>query len=264
MAGPLAGIPPSGLGYYARDRIDAPFGPPRFVAVDFRRTDAASMVRTAHSRGAETWLYATPEAWTPDAWRGTLPGILALAGGLGCAGIIADPEGGWSRDAADLGRALADAAGRTRVGLTSFPSWPGLASCVGAAGTAIWGSPQIYGRESQDGAAFAAWYRRWTDLMGARVVPSIAGWTSNPAMQTAEGFRTYLSRLPHAGGAIVWRGAGAMPQHIAEGLAGYEPGGSAIGTAVLAAGSAITPRTVAIAALVLAVAAGAVFLYMRR
>src|SRR5690606_7678807 len=63
-----AGVPPFGLGYYAREAIE-PRPAWRFVAVNAWRSDARELVAQARERGAAAWLYGTPEHFRPDTFR---------------------------------------------------------------------------------------------------------------------------------------------------------------------------------------------------
>lgn len=267
----LGGVPPWGLGLYARDTIET--GPFRFIALNAHRGDLAAQVAEVRARGAQLWLYSTPENWRPDAWAAELARIVELARVHGAVGIIADPEGGWtgempagagSRDdvAAALGTALAAASDSTRVCVTSYPSWPGLDALARAAGRRVSASIQIYGRTTQDAEEWARWYAGWRSRFGSRLCLSIAGWPADDSMDSAAGYASYLARLPKSGGAIVWDAAGAAPTYIQEGLASYQPGGTLLGTlthacrAMLAApGALVTLGTVV--AIVAIVAIGA-------
>jgi len=263
-----AGVPPFGLGYYAREAIE-PRPAWRFVAVNAWRSDARELVAQARERGAAAWLYGTPEHFRPDTFRDGLARLERLAGELeGVTGVIADPEGEWpelsssrrAELAAELGAGLGALARSTRVGVTSYPSWPGLEELARAAGRGVWGSPQIYGRTANDAETFARWFDMWRAHFGARCIPSIAGWASSPGLANAEGFRAYLARLPRAAGAIAWDATGRMPSYIADALEAYSPGGSELGTA----GAALLvlaqhpPFMLAIVVVVVAVAAAVV------
>lgn len=263
-----AGVPPFGLGYYAREELE-PRPAWRFVAVNAWRSDAAELAREAQARGAAAWLYGTPEHFRPDTFRAGLERLERLAGEIpGIAGVIADPEGEWpelsssrrNELAAELGAGLATLARSTRVGVTSYPSWPGLEALAREAGRGVWGSPQIYGRTANDAETFARWLDAWRAHFGARVIPSIAAWASSEGLATPEGFRAYLARLPRAAGAIAWDVTGRMPAYIVEGLEAYSPGGSELGTA----GAALLilaqhpPFVLAVVVVVVAIAAAVV------
>lgn len=245
----LAGVPPSGLGLYARDTVEP--GRFTFIAINHHRSDRNAQAAEVHRRGAQLWLYSTPEKWQPDQWRAELDNILASAREMGAVGIIANPESEWgSADAAPLGAALAVAASEIRVCVASYPDWHGLARCAEAAGRKVSGSVEIYGRASSDPEVWARWLASWNAAWGGRVCLSIAGWPAVDTMASADGFRTYLSRLPKVGGAIVWDASGNAPSYVTDALAEYEPGGSAAGTATLAAMAALRAPGIQSAALV--------------
>jgi hypothetical protein len=255
----LAGLPPFGLGLYARDTIE-PL-PWAFVAVNAWRSDAAQQVEQARARGAAVWLYGTPEHFQPATWRDGLARLERMSSALPVVGIIADAETEWpslvgsarAEAATAFGLELARLSSSTRVGFTSYPSFPALAELAAAAGRGVWGSPQIYGRTSQDAETFATWFDSWRIHFGARCIPSIAGWAASPSMSSAEGFAAYLSRLPHAPGAIVWDGAGNMPSAIRDGLASFHPGGSSAGTASAIARTVAAHPPFIVAAIVVAI-----------
>lgn len=233
----LAGLPPLGLGVYARDAIEAL--PWRFVAVNAWRSDARAQAATARGAGAGVWLYGTPERFTPATWRDGIARLERMAAELDVDGVIADAESEWpelsasrrAEEAAAFGAELARLARSTRVGFTSYPSFPALAELAAAAGRGVWGSPQIYGRTSSDAEVFSRWFDAWRVHFGSRCIPSIAGWPAGASMHDGPGFRAYLAKLPAAAGAIVWDEAGAMPSYIADALRDFHPGGSAAGTA---------------------------------
>lgn len=255
----LGGVPPAGLGLYIRDNLDPRLG--RFVALNATRADLRTQAAAARARGQEVWLYSMPSEWRPNAWRDSIASIEDRARTVGAVGIIADPENGWPelsstvrrRELAALGQALAALAGSTRVGVTSYPMLPDVRYLAEGCGTRVFGSPQLYGRTATDAATLRGWYDRWRDAgFGPRLVPSIAAWPASSQLETPEGFQRYLDALPRAGGAIGWRATGAMPRHIAAALAAYEPGGSAAGTAALAAAAGLGSPWIAGAIVLLA------------
>lgn len=221
----LAGIPPFGKGLYARDTIER--GSWDFVAVQAWRSDRGSQVAAVRAQGAVPWLYGTPERFGPGEWRASLVYIVAECERLGCAGVIVDPENRWTNadgaEAAEFGAACAAAARRVRVGCTSFPEWPGLAAFAGAAGRAVWGSPQIYGRTTGDPAVFRRWLDRWRAAFGPRIAISGAAWQSSERLSTPEGYASYLASLPASAGVIFWDAAGAAPAFILDALDTFRP-----------------------------------------
>lgn len=226
----LLGLPPTGLGVYVREAIETH---PRwdFAAVNASRVDAAEQARELRARGvSQIWVYATPEHFRPDTWRDGLARGASVAASIGAVGIIADPEGNWlatrehRAQAIALGQALGSLA-RTgvRVGLTSYPEWRYVETVAEAAGGALWGSPQVYGRTSQSPAVFARWVNRWRAVFGERLAVSIAGWASSDALASDAGFRAYLAALPDSPGRIVWDAAGNMPTRISDALESARP-----------------------------------------
>jgi len=270
------GLPPNGRGIYVRESItDAQRIGANFAMVNAERSDADELARSLGG----AWLYSLVGAWRPDTWRDGLAQILAkrrqlLAQGIPVHGIVADPEGGWPQLSAAqlaskvtaLGQTLAALASEMRVGLTTYPSWPGRLALVAAAGDALWYSPQIYGRTSQDPADLARWYALWTSVAGPQhCIPTIAAWPVSPMHATAQGYHDYLAMLPAAAGYIAFDGMGRMPTHIADALLTYEPGGSALETAALGARNlllrpAAIGIAVAIVVLVVLLVAGMAFI----
>ena len=228
-------MPPLGRGLYARDTVEP--GAWDVVAIDHRRSDRRAQAADARRRGADVFVYSTPEAWRPGEWAATLPRIVAVARELGASGIIADPEGGWEgradreRGAAELGRALANVSG-VSVGVTSFPSWPGLEGLASEAGGAIWVSPQLYGvTRAPTAALYESWFRPWADRFGGRAIPSIAGWYARESYRTPSGFAAYLATLPRVGGFLAWDAAGTMPRALREALLAWDPGSTIVARA---------------------------------
>lgn len=229
----LAGVPPHGLGAFARDVIEP--DPFRFIAINAGRSDVAQQAAAVRAAGRELWLYQTPGAFTPANWRATLARLRVLVPQLGAVGYIADFEDLWpglsrssrQRDLAAAGAELAGDATNMRVGFTSYPLFPDLEVLAAAAGAGVFGVPQIY--HGAHASSFAAWWAHWQDRF-TNNIPAIAAWAADGTQQTAEGYRAYLRALPHASGAIVWQGTGRLPSYIRRELASYEPGGSLVGT----------------------------------
>lgn len=210
------------------------------------------------------WLYNGEDSWRSDTWAATLANMVRHARELGVIGLIVDPES-MAHDRAAmlaLGGALADLKDDFRIGVTSIPTAANLDALVARLGSEVWGSPQIYGRTSQDPADFRRWWERWVSIFGPRCVPSIAGWHAGPLQVHAAAYAAYLSVLPHACGAIVWYEGNELPPFMLAALASFEPGGSLPGTYALAAQAyAVRPAGAvvlgAIALLVALVVAGA-------
>lgn len=245
MIGPMlsAGLPPWGLGFYARE--DALELSTRFVCIRPDRNDAQEQADAVRARGAQLWLWIGPERSRHDNFEEGLALLQARARSLGAAGVIVNPErnartGGWMapRSRETMGRygaACAQLARETRVGMVTFPSHPGVEEFAQAAGGAVWGSVELYGENVPDAEGMQRWYQRFVAAFGAqRVIPSIAGWAHGPNTNTREAFRAYLARVPRAAGAIAFDAMGEMPAWMREELQSYEPGGSALGTIALA------------------------------
>lgn len=213
---------PSGFGVYVRDvPLLAPEGAAwGHAAINARRRDRMELAAAMRAQSGELWSYTTPEQWTPAGWRAELELVKRAAREMGARGIIANPEPGWAgqeRAARELGAALAaTAAEGLGVCVTSFPAWGPLAELVGAAGPAVSGQVQIYGRTAMDSAAFGRWLARWESAWGAaRTGIAIAGW-AHENVRTQAQYRAYLAMLPRpssgsvslwtaVGGAALWR-----------------------------------------------------------
>lgn len=203
----LAGVPPVGLGIYTRDRVEP--GPWAWRAVD-PRIRGGEVARAARAHGP-IWLFAGPDAWRAETWRGTLARLLGQVGEFGAAGIIANPEAGWdgvgSAEFVAFGRALHEASYTTRVGVVTIPSWRGLRDVAAAAGRRVWWSPEFYSQYVTE-ADVPGWWSRWRSIVGVRLIPTIAAFQpprdDDATLATAGGYRRYLESIPRAGGAIVW------------------------------------------------------------
>lgn len=267
-----SGLPPFGLGFYARE--DALELETRWVAIRADRGDAARQAEQVHARGAQLWLWIGPELSRHDNFDEGLALLRERARSLGAAGVIVNPEknrrtGGWnvSNPREVMGRygaACAQLASDTRVGVVTFPSHPGVEEFARAAGGKVWGSCELYGENVPDAAGMARWTQRFTDAFGAaRYIPSIAGWSHGPHTNSPEAFRAYLAKIPAAAGAIAFDSMGEMRPWMRAELMNYQPGGSSIGTLVLALrallarpeGAAIAGALVLLAVVVVALGA---------
>lgn len=268
----LAGVPPFGLGIYGRDSIER--GPWSWRSYNAERTGD---VREQFFAGGGGWLWAGPASMRPDVWQRGVDDLEALAVELGASGIIVDPEGGWPQisraERERQGRAFGErcAAASVRVGMTSYPLWPARRAFVEGAGGKVWGTPQIYGISVRTPDQIARAWDDWTGLFGAgKLIPSIAAWRDprSDLLQSAEGYADYLSRIPHACGAIAFDTGNrssdpnrtSIPSFMRDALAGYHPGGSAIGTVIYAARAVLARPEGAIMIGVLALIVGAVVL----
>lgn len=227
----LSATPPRGKGIYSRDAYSSEF----LSGFDFVVLNAANTRDTGRhaeylaERGVPYWFYVGPRDSRPDSWQS---GIFKCQRALqrhGGKGFLLDPEGGWAGGNASMaeamGAALGAAAGDTRVGFTSYPSWAYTERVFNAAGGQIFGSPQIYGKTSwkNNRGALVSWYNRWVSIFGAgKLVPSVSLWdgsSSNaPAVITSPAlYAQYLSDLPASAGAIAWsdtRGGPAWMQQM--------------------------------------------------
>lgn len=239
MALMFAGMPPIGRGAYVQATV--PDGPFRFYVLNAWRADLAEHVATVRARGAEVWLYGGPGRWTVDAWRASLAFIAQKAREVGTTGIVVNPEAGSpdGEEARAFGRAVAALSLDHRVGLAFTPFFHGLPEMAETVGDAVWSAVEVYSQgdgPGNDAAAFRTWFERSRRYFGPRAILSIAGWVPDgePVLGTPEGYRDYLQKLPHVAGAIAWT-TGQLPRHQRAALESWEPGGSATGTAALAA-----------------------------
>lgn len=255
----MSGIPPSGLGYYVRDRVDD--APGSFVAVPVGRTDAPALAEAAHARGLQVWATKYVGNWGPTSWAHSLDECERFADAHGCVGIVPDVEDEWpDLDHAhrlagytELGGALKAASRRRRVMVTHYPSLPDLDFLAEQCGDACTGNVQIYARTNQDPAAWASWYARAARAWGAeRTSIAIAAWPASSLLTTPEGYARYLANLPRVASAIAWRGNGPMPDYMAQQLRAWSPGGSPLATAALTVEGVVTRPQVIAALLVLA------------
>lgn len=231
-----SGVPPRGLGVFSRDRVLAqPFS---WRAVNASRADAPQQVSQARALG-DVWLYSGPESWSPANWRENLGRILNLTQETQAVGFICDAEGQWPElsqsrrrsELALLGAGLRSAASVVRVGFTSYPSFPDLDALTAAHGDAVWGAVQMLDRDAPETeATLGAWFRRWSELYGLRLIPVIAGYAAGDHQRSPEGFAAYLSKIPDAPGAAAWVLPGPLPAYIQTQLTAWSPGGSDIGT----------------------------------
>lgn len=256
-------LPPLGKGIFLRDR-DEPRVHVGFVVVNAWHAERASIAAAARTRGAEVWVYGGPSHFRPENWRESLVYIERVARELGAVGVIADPENGWPslgaaerrRELRALGEALAALAADFRVGVSFFPGLPDIGALAEGCAGRVFAVVQVYGRDAFTATAFAGWVGRAKRYFGEwSVSMAIAGWPARTAMETREGFELYLSMLPAVPSVIVWDEAGAeVPRYIADALNAYEPGGSALGSLALGAGSALLrPAGLVVASLVVLV-----------
>lgn len=229
------GMPPAGLGVFARDDVEE--GPWRHVAVNFTRTDRVEQARAARARGADVWGFAGPSRMAPSTWRDGIARFRATRDEIGAVGLVAEYEDAWPFAGDDerraYGAALRELALETRVVVTYFPDIGGLEVLADACGLGVVGMVQMHGLSSTSPATFARWWARSVNAWGLRLLLAIAGWTSSGLIDTVDEYRAYLAALPRCGGAWVWPLAGTrIPSWMLAALRDYEPGGSALGTAL--------------------------------
>lgn len=245
----LVGVPPVGLGLYSRGHLADP-GP------------------WAWRTGVE-WGFVGVEGMDPA--NGGIAQVLARCDAAvtdalahSRSGVILDPETRYSdSDIIALARWIRVNCRRVRIGVTSYPSWPGIVRLVQLAPGLFWGSPQLY----YDADTNARGWQRWRALFGFRMVPSVAGYVRGPITSeavaalrsTREGYAQHLESVPRAGGAIVWPNW-PMPTYMLDALRARYGGVSAL---ALAPGAALGfldswPGLVAVVLAVLVLAFGVV------
>lgn len=240
-------IPPTGSGVFARAQSVAWLARFAFVCLPRNRADTPAKARDLKARRVKVYLYSTPEFWTPGAWPLEIARMRAAVASLGVSGFLCNAESGWadlpSSQRASLGmalgEALANAADHTSVGYVSYPMHPIRGAIAQKARGKIWASPEIYAKETyaadasagRPSAHLSSWMENWRALFGAgSVIPSISGWTSNPAISNVEGYARYLAAVPGSPGSIAWTAPGATPDWMAAKAANFQPGGSVAGT----------------------------------
>lgn len=239
------------------------------IAVNAWRSDRVEQIRQARAMGATPWLYGGPEKFSPANWRASLAHIEAESDLHGGIGIIPDPENEWPEhpdrvnQARAFGAALADAATRRRVGVTTYPSFPVRRELTAAAGPGVWWAVQLLGRSSVLAPVLANWLDNWRALVGARATIVVGGWVASTPMGTEAGYRRYLSAVPRTGGAWVWDAAGAGRPYIAPALTAYRDTLSPIDGAMGTLGALVVQPavTVVLVLALIAAALGAAWYY---
>lgn len=191
LAPALLGVPPTGLGVYARGRVGAE-GPWQWYT------------------GRE-WELVGVDAMNGADWQAHCDAAAARARARGASGVILDREDRTPDAVVDAIAAwIRRNAFTVRVGFTSYPSWNGLARLAAGARGLFWGSPQLY----FDAATNARGWARWRSELGLRLIPSIAAYVEGSSSSrraedialrgSAEAYARYLASVPRAGGAIAW------------------------------------------------------------
>lgn len=205
LALPLVGVPPSGLGLYARGRVGEP-GPWSWYV------------------GREWELVGIEQMNSPQ-WEQHADAAVARALARGAQGVILDREDNTPAAVVDAMAAwIRRNCVRVRIIVTSYPAWNGLERLAAGARGLFVGSPQLY----FDAPTNARGWSRWLRVLGLRLIPSVAGYVEGSAESrraadralrgTPSAYISYLASVPRAGGAIVWP-AWPMPQYMKDALA---------------------------------------------
>lgn len=205
LAGPLAGVPPSGLGLYSRGHVGEP-GPWSWYT------------------GRE-WELVGIEQMNSAQWETHCDAAVARVLARGGQGVILDREDRTPNTVVDAIAAWIHRNWmRVRILFTSYPAWNGLPRLAAAARGLFSGSPQLY----FDAPTNARGWARWRAELGLRLVPSVAGYIEGSSESrraadralrgTPDAYRAYLASVPRAGGAIVWP-VWPMPQFMRDALA---------------------------------------------
>lgn len=227
----LAGMPPRGVGIYARAQSVDFLARFDFVVLNGRRADSRAKGAILISGGKSVYLFSTPERWTPAAAVSELAFLETKAHSIGAVGIVANPERDWALPANQraamariLSTGLVQVAERgLRVGLVSIPQWPALGDLE--LDGKVWGSPENYAKGRPAGT-FERRNARWREIFGeGRVINSVSGWVSHAEINTPEGFDVYLESLPRTLGAIAWT-TNNDPAWMTQALLDWSPGGS--------------------------------------
>lgn len=230
----MAGIPPHGVGIYARDyhtvqdlqRWD-------IVVLQGRSVGVQAKVQALKSPLRSVWLYVGVALSQPDTWEENLAILVDRAKAWGCAGVMLDPETGWtgsnaSSQAARMGRALKAASAQTRVGFTSYPAWAHLDTVARECKGSVFGSPQNY--PLVEAPTQKAWFGRWQNALGARsCILSVGAYPERElppyiAPDTPEKFDAYLASLPKSTGALAWT-TSRGPEWMMTKLRAWKPAG---------------------------------------
>ena len=201
LAPVAAGVPPVGIGLYARGRVGAP-GPWQwyvgrewsFANVDQMRADPVAATQRAIAEAIANGRSGAILDWETDATEAQVRAVTAL--------VVAN-------------------AARTRVGFTSYPSWRYVGLIAQLTHGLMWGSPQLY----FDPATNARGWEHWRSAFGARLIPSAKGYvvgahTSDAmaaALRTPAGYAAYLESVPRAGGVIIWPNH-PVPQYMLDAI----------------------------------------------
>lgn len=243
------GMPPAGLGMFARDDVEP--GNWRHVAVNVWRFDRREQAAQARELGADVWSFGGPDHWTPANWRDAIAHVRATRDEIGAVGVIAEYEDEWNFATDDerraYGAALGELALEMRVGLTFYASMRGLAVIASAAGLGIFGMLQEHGLTSTSSPVLHRWWSEAVAIFGLRLCLAFAAWRSSSLLDESTEYPPYLAALPRCGGAWVWTAAnGTIPGYMRDALRTYEPGGSAVGTVLEAALRALVRPVVAV------------------
>lgn len=247
------GVPPRGLGLfvYQRRSVSEPvtWWQPG-ADWDFFIAIPGALAAACRASGQPTWLFRTPEDWTPDTWRATLADLVARVRRGEGVGVVANPESGWQSasgaEAEEFGRALA-AAG-VPLGVVTYPALVSsgvLARTAAVAGDAAWWSIELYGRSvtPQQAEAHRA---RWARIIpAARTIPTVPGFVPDTDLGrsqigTRPAYRAFLRALwsDENTSAMVWPSGPAwmVPELLARFRRQSIPADPSSGTAALTFG----------------------------
>lgn len=205
LAAPLVGVPPVGLGVYARGHVGEP-GPWSWYV------------------GREWELVGVEQMNSPQ-WEQHADAAVARVLARGGSGVVLDREDATPDSVVDAMAAwIRRNFMRVRIIVTSYPAWRGLERLASKARGLFVGSPQLY----FDAPTNARGWARWVAALGFRVIPSVAGYVegSDAARHAADralrgtpaAYTSYLHSVPRAGGAIVWP-VWPVPQYMRDALA---------------------------------------------
>jgi len=200
------GMPPAGIGIYSRGVIPRP-GPWDWYT------------------GREWGFVGTAQMNAPN-WQQHADAAADEAIASGRRGVILDREDRTPDAVVDAIAAwIRRRALRTRIVVTSYPSWNGLERLAAGARGMFSGSPQLY----FDAATNARGWQRWVGALGLRIVPSIAAYVegSDPSRAaldralrgTPEAYAAYVASVPRAGGVIAWPTQSAVRPYMVDAIA---------------------------------------------
>lgn len=191
----------------------------RWATVNVGHLETAKFL---HSQGIDVWMFANPEKFTLELWRGTLVRLEAAANEVGCRQVLPDvewayenPRKSWALAPVSEWRALAQALNEMMrrgisIGFTTYDSLRSrvelyIARVIGPLGA--WAAPQTYDHEL--GEVFTRpWsiYKKWKRGSWADIIPfvgSLAPPHGSHEFRSFQGYYQAISLNPWRG-AIVW------------------------------------------------------------